>query len=79
MNSRDDTMHRAQRNVLHVGMMLVTAYVLCWTYLIGYEPAGLTMHPPPQNDRGWVHFFSHRCLVLPKFFPQTKSGFCREY
>ena len=25
--------------------------------LIGYEPAGLTVHPPPQNDRGWVHFF----------------------
>ena len=24
---------------------------------LGYEPAGLTMHPPPQNDRGWVHFF----------------------
>ena len=24
---------------------------------IGYEPAGLTVHPPPQNDRGWVHFF----------------------
>ena len=24
---------------------------------IGYEPAGPTMHPPPQNDRGWVHFF----------------------
>ena len=24
--------------------------------LIGYEPAGPTMHPP-QNDRGWVHFF----------------------
>ena len=20
--------------------------------IIGYEPAGLTMHPPPQNDRG---------------------------
>ena len=20
--------------------------------MIGYEPAGLTMHPPPQNDRG---------------------------
>ena len=33
MDSRDDTMHRAQRNVLHVGMMLVSAYVLCWTYL----------------------------------------------
>ena len=28
------------------------------TLLIGYEPAGLTVHPPPpQNDRGWVHFF----------------------
>ena len=25
--------------------------------LVGYEPAGLTVHPPPQNDRGWVHFF----------------------
>ena len=24
---------------------------------IGYEPAGLTVHPPPQNDREWVHFF----------------------
>ena len=27
------------------------------TLVIGYEPAELTMHPPPQNDRGWVHFF----------------------
>ena len=26
-------------------------------HYIGYEPAGLTVHPPPQNDRGWVHFF----------------------
>ena len=24
---------------------------------IGYEPADLTVHPPPQNDRGWVHYF----------------------
>ena len=24
--------------------------------VVGYEPAGLTVHPP-QNDRGWVHFF----------------------
>ena len=24
---------------------------------IGYEPAGLTVHPSPQNDRGWVYFF----------------------
>ena len=49
--------------------------------LIGYEPADLTVHPPPKkkNDRGWVHFFSHRCLVSPKIFPQRKSGFCRRY
>ena len=26
-------MRRAQRNVLHVGMMLVAAFVVCWTYL----------------------------------------------
>ena len=39
---------------------------------IGYEPAGLTVHPPPQNDRGWVHFFSYGCLVPPKFFPKKK-------
>ena len=25
--------------------------------LLGYEPADLTVHPPPQNCRGWVHFF----------------------
>ena len=24
---------------------------------LGYEPADLTVHPPPQNDRRWVHFF----------------------
>ena len=26
----------------------------------------------PQNDRGWVHFFSYGCLVSPKFFPKQK-------
>ena len=26
--------------------------------ILGYEPADLTVHPPPpQNDREWVHFF----------------------
>ena len=26
--------------------------------MLGYEPADLTVHPPPpQNDQGWVHFF----------------------
>ena len=27
------------------------------SFQLGYEPAGLTVHPPPQNDQGWVHFF----------------------
>ena len=43
---------------------------------IGYEPADLTVHPPPKQSRVGS-FFSHRCLVPPKFFPQRKSGFCR--
>ena len=25
--------------------------------VIGYEPADLTMHSPPQNCRGWVNLF----------------------
>ena len=29
---------------------------ICHSF-VGYEPAGLTVHPPPQNDREWVHFF----------------------
>ena len=49
--------------------------------VLGYEPADLTVHPPPPPPkRSRVgSFFSHRCLVPPKFFPQRKSGFCRRY
>ena len=39
-----------------------------------YEPAGLTVHPPPKRSRV-DSFFSHRCLVPPKFFPQEKVDF----
>ena len=31
--------------------------VIKYVHNIGFEPAGLTVHPPPQNDREWVHFF----------------------
>ena len=55
---------------IHVIELLLT--------VLGYEPAGLTMHPPPKRSRVGS-LFSHRCLVLPKFFPQRKSGFCRRY
>ena len=47
--------------------------------LIGYEPADLTVHPPPKKRSRVGSFFSHRCLVSPKNFPQRKSGFCRRY
>ena len=46
---------------------------------IGYEPADITVHPPPPKRSRVGSFFSHRCLVPPKFFPQRKSGFCRRY
>ena len=35
-------------------------------------------HPPPKQSRVGS-FFSHMCLVPPKFFTQRKSGFCRRY
>ena len=54
--------------------------MLLFTCFIGYEPAGLTVHPPPPKkiiEGGFI--FSYGCLVSPKFFPQRKSGFCRRY
>ena len=43
--------------------------------------ASRTYHaPPPPPKRSRVgSFFSHGYLVLPKFFPQRKSAFCRRY
>ena len=43
---------------------------------IGYEAAGLTVHPPPRMIEGGFIFF---VWVSPKLFPQEKSGFCRRY
>ena len=37
--------------------MHIVYLCMCGRGDLGYEPAGLTVHPPPQNDRGWVHFF----------------------
>ena len=42
---------------------------------IGYEPADLTVHPPPQNDRGWVHFFRIGVQCHQNFFPKEKVDF----
>ena len=38
--------------------LLTAQQELIKIYVLGYEPAGLTVHPPPpKNDRGWFHFF----------------------
>ena len=33
---------------------------------IGYEPADLTVHPPPPRAGEGGFIFSYRCLVFPK-------------
>ena len=40
---------------------------------IGYEPAYLTVHPPPPELPRVGSFFSYRCLVFPKKCPQRKA------
>ena len=45
---------------------------------IGYEPAGLTVHPPPRMIESGFIFFVWVSSAT-KFFPQKKSGFCRRY
>ena len=40
-------------SVIHIDL-----HVFSRPCLLGYEPADLTVHPPPpQNCRGWVQFF----------------------
>ena len=46
--------------------------------LIGYEPAGLTVHPPPGMIEGGFIFFVWVSSVT-KIFSSKKSGFCRRY
>ena len=48
------------------------------TNVIGYEPAGLTVHPPPRMIEGGFIFFVWVSSVT-KIFSSKKSGFCRRY
>ena len=41
--------------------------------ILGYEPADLTVHPPPPELPRVGSFFSYRCLVFPKKCPQRKA------
>ena len=45
------------KSIPHVGINDSLLLYCVVVTIIGYEPADLTVHPPPQNDRGWVHFF----------------------
>ena len=42
---------------------------------LGYEPAALTVQPPPQKKGSRVGSFLHGCLVPPKFFPKKRYFF----
>ena len=57
----------------------VVTKVLLYTLTIGYEPADLTVHPPPRMIEGGFIFFVWVSIVSPTFFPKKKSGFCRRY
>ena len=52
--------------------MINCSHVLSSMYLVGYEPADLTVHPPSPKRSRVGSFFSHMCLVPPKFFPKEK-------
>ena len=46
------------------------------TFLLGYEPADLTVHPPPPpNDGGWVRFVRIGVYCHQNFFPKEKVDF----
>ena len=45
-------------------MQMILHYFAVWK-ILGYEPADLTVHPPPELPRVGS-FFSYRCLVFPK-------------
>ena len=44
---------------------------------IGYEPAGLTVHPPKMIEGGFIFFVWMSSAT--KIFSLKKSGFCSRY
>ena len=70
---KNDVLHAwsiSSRSVFHklwTSSQLIILYMsssFCATAHIGYEPADLTVHPPPELPRVGS-FFSYRCLVFP--------------
>ena len=58
-----------------ISVMLAISHVVMLSLMaqIGYEPADLTVHPPPTELPRVGSFFSYRCLVFPKKCPQRKA------
>ena len=56
------------------GFGLYSGGLTCSIVLIGYEPAGLTVHLPPRMIESGS-FFSYGCLAPPKIFSQKKGDF----
>ena len=61
-----------------ISIYMRTNYLRYLANIIGYEPADLTVHPPPELPRVGS-FFSYRCLVFPKKCPQRKACAFRSY
>ena len=62
-------------NKLHYSKLIIVHSITT----VGYEPADLTVHPPPPKLSRVGSFFSHRCLVFPKKCPQRKACTFRSY
>ena len=53
---------------------------VCCTFIVGYESADLTVHPPPLPELPRMgSLFSYRYLVFPKKIPQRKACAFRSY
>ena len=60
-------------------MGIATVFASMTTLLLGYEPADLTVHPPPPRmiESGLIFFVWVSSAT--KNFSSKKSGFCRRY
>ena len=58
-------MHEPLEFVSKVQLLGINISTDIYDRLISYEPADLTVHPPPELLRVGS-FFSYRCLVFPK-------------
>ena len=75
----DCTLHSDESPVTLVVLCLVSLTIKFLYQVLGYEPADLTVHPPPPRTAARGFFFSYRCLVFPKKCPQRKACAFQNY